>query len=53
MGHKREVVIRQMSIDSESNNGKSLDMARERAFADKEQWKSGVPGHRGSVGVAF
>lgn len=57
MGHKREVIIRQMSIDSESN-GKSLDMTRERTFVDKvvprdEQWRMGVPGHRDSVGVAF
>lgn len=56
MGHKRDVVIRQMSVDS-SINENSLDMNRVRTIADKEEemWRmETIPGStRNSVGVAF
>jgi len=61
IGQKRDVVIRQMSIDSERNE-KSLEMTRVRTFGDKEvrrdeQWRmEAIPSHlstRNSVGVAF
>jgi len=61
IGQKRDVEIRQLSIESERNE-KSLELTRVRTFGEKEmgtdeKWRmEPMPGHlpgRNSVGVAF
>ncbi|KUJ10328.1 uncharacterized protein LY89DRAFT_740056 [Mollisia scopiformis] len=61
IGHKRDVQIRQFSIESERNE-KSLELTKVRTFGEKEMGPNGrwrvepIPTHvpgRNSVGVAF
>lgn len=59
MGYKRDVVIRQISVDS-SRHENGLDMHNMRTLSDKdvhgeEMWRmETIPGStRNSVGVAF